>query len=384
MKKAFCILICLSVILLFISGCQNSIKKATKSSAESNIEKLLGEKIENLRKVQIKYGLNNNTALILEDREIKIIEDLLNNAEFYESDKGISGPLLYIDFYGEKDKKHISIGDNNVISSENIKIFQSKDMIFEQLLSILREKVEGTGEEKIEKLIGEKMKNSLRITIESDNDGKTAHIKDKNKIEELGDLFNTTKFSKSISNIESPQLCISFYTKEDVTRFYVGKNDIIRLMDYRNIESKEINYEKILSIYNENISNAEDGKSENSSEVKIEDLLGHKIKVTLDSKIENTTKLEMIYDAHSNFLKLFTEDEIKELEDLFNNAEFYKTYKPRYNIGIRIIFYGENGTNNFYIDEDDYIKLSNDRYVKSDQISFQKLFSIYQEVLLRK
>lgn len=376
MKKILCLLACLFIFVLVTSGCQD----APDATIEASTKKV----IENSIAIHMKFGNNSNTVIITNQEEKKKLEDLFNGAEFYNSAKSLENPLLYIDFYGKDSETRVILDKNDVVLIGDDREVKSKNISFEKLFSIFKEKVENTAKEKIENLVGKKIESSLRVTIEDVDEGKIAHLKDQEKIKKLEDLFNETKFSKSAKTIEQPRLDISFYGREDVIRFYIGKNDVIMLKDGNHIECDEISFEKILNIYNKEMTNLSKEEIENSSEVRMKDLVGERVEISLKEEIKNTTKIEMRRSVYSRNVYITDQVIINQLEDLFNEAEFYKEYEPRFDLGLNIIFYGENGRISFYIDEKNFIKLDDGTYAKSNQINFKKLSDIWDEAVLTK
>ncbi len=67
-----------------------------------------------------------------------------------------------------------------------------------------------------------------------------------------------------------------------------------------------------------------------------------------------------------------------------NAAEFEKSDTAMVPEYISVSFYGEKGITRFKIDYNDVIKLSDDSYVKSKQISFGELYSIFRDYSTKK
>ncbi|KUO70675.1 MAG: hypothetical protein APF77_02510 [Clostridia bacterium BRH_c25] len=100
--------------------------------------------------------------------------------------------------------------------------------------------------------------------------------------------------------------------------------------------------------------------------------------------IKDSSQIVISYTLNSYIVILTDQEEIKQLEDLFNEAEFEKSdtsMLPQY---LSITFYGEKGTTKFEIDDKDVIKLNDGSYVKSKQISFSKLYSIFRDYSIKK
>lgn len=98
-----------------------------------------------------------------------------------------------------------------------------------------------------------------------------------------------------------------------------------------------------------------------------------------DEKIQNTSQIVMGYDVNSYVAIIKNQEEIKQLENLFNNAEFYKSDTAIQQPYLRISFSGDRGSITFYIDNNDVIQLGEENYIKSKQISFEKLYSIFHK-----
>jgi len=102
-------------------------------------------------------------------------------------------------------------------------------------------------------------------------------------------------------------------------------------------------------------------------------------------KIENTTKIVIGYDINSYIAIIRDKQEIKQLEDLFNNAEFTKSDTDIQMPYLRISFSGKSGSRSFHIDKDDIIQLyKSGNCIKSRQITFDKLYSIFNEYSTNK
>ncbi len=101
-------------------------------------------------------------------------------------------------------------------------------------------------------------------------------------------------------------------------------------------------------------------------------------------KIENTTNIVIGYGFNSYAAMITDQEEIKQLEDAFNEAEFAESDSSIQQPYLIITFYCKKGTTSFYVDENDVIKLKDGSYKKSKQINFKRLYSIYNEYLSSK
>jgi len=123
--------------------------------------------------------------------------------------------------------------------------------------------------------------------------------------------------------------------------------------------------------------NSSKKKVDNTTDTKNDNIAGMK-------KIENTTTIIIGYDINSYTALIDEQEEIKRLEDLFNEVEFEKSETSIQQPWLTIIFHGEKSSTSFYIDDKDVISrdpLGEDN-LKSEQISFKNLYSIYKENLL--
>lgn len=101
-------------------------------------------------------------------------------------------------------------------------------------------------------------------------------------------------------------------------------------------------------------------------------------------KIKNTTSIVIGYGWNNYIAPISDQEEIKQLEDLFNGAEFTKSNTSIQQPYLKIAFSGEKSSTSFDIDDKDVIKLRDGNYIKSKQIKFKKLYSIYHEYLSKK
>jgi len=107
---------------------------------------------------------------------------------------------------------------------------------------------------------------------------------------------------------------------------------------------------------------------------------------TTTSKIENSSMVIMGQLIHSSTAFISNKEEIKEFEDLFNNAEFEETnatLQPPY---MTLIFHKPNTkySRTFLIDEFDTIRFNDGRHFKSKEITFEEWYSIFKDYLSKR
>ncbi len=131
MKKFFYFLVCMSIIIISVSGCRNSSSKTTENSSI--------KKIENTKSIVIEHVINSNIAIITDQKEIKELEDLFNNAEFEKSEASVQQPYLQVNFQGKERSITFYIDNKNVIEVRDDVakyIVKSKQINFKKLFSI--------------------------------------------------------------------------------------------------------------------------------------------------------------------------------------------------------------------------------------------------------
>jgi hypothetical protein len=112
---------------------------------------------------------------------------------------------------------------------------------------------------------------------------------------------------------------------------------------------------------------------------------GNVVKNTIKKKeIKDTTDIVIGYGFNSYAAKISNQEEIKQLEKLFNLAEYTKTEESIQQPHLTIEFYDKMGATSFYIDDKNVIKLGDGSYIKSSQINFQDLYTIYNEYKAKK
>ncbi len=131
MKKAFLLLLYLSVFTLTISGCQQSSMKADDPAD--------AKKVDNTVEIVIGYGTNSYVAVINSPEEIKQLEEIFNGAELDKCDIGIQQPYLSISFRSSDTSTLFLIDDNDVIKLADGICKKSKQISFKNLYSIFDE-----------------------------------------------------------------------------------------------------------------------------------------------------------------------------------------------------------------------------------------------------
>lgn len=379
MKKAFCFLICVSIIFLTMLGCQNLLNKTTKIPKEKEAETLAEDKaknsiklkIENSTKIEMTYGYNDYIVSITDLEMIKELEDLFNKSEFSKIDKIVEKQQLHITFYGEKGTTDFYINEEDYIKLEDNSYIKSDSIKFEKLISIYDDKL-FSSKKKVENLLEKKIGNSLGMTIENPFYGTSAHIINQEEIKEIEDLFSKANLYKFDKPTQLPEMEISFYGKDDITRLYVDMQDYIMLQDGSYVKSKEIKFGKLSSLYTDKIIEARNTINVNTSMEETGDLV--------EERIKNSSVIVIGHDLRRSMKVLKDKESIREIEDLFNRAEFSKTNEPVKPPKIHITFYGEKGMTRFLMGGNDVIRLKDGRHVTSKDITYEKLLSIlYKE-----
>lgn len=100
----------------------------------------------------------------------------------------------------------------------------------------------------------EKIANTEYIVMGNVINSRIAMINNKDKIEQLEDLFNKASFNESSSKRDFPFLSISFHGKENTVSFYIDQSNIIESGDSKYVESEQITYDELNKIYRESLS----------------------------------------------------------------------------------------------------------------------------------
>lgn len=233
----------------------------------------------------------------------------------------------------------------------------------------------------IEDILGKKIENTSKMHMHLDISSNIAHIYNKEEIKKLEDLFNGAEFYETDEPKYTSCVDVAFFGKDGTTAFQIDEQDYIRLADDRYVKSKEIDHGKLGSIFYENV-------RKNREELRI--IPEGKIESSLEEKIENSSEIIIGYLTNSYQAKITDQKEIKELEDLFNGAEFSKSDEPITPALLDITFYSKKDVTRFLISSNNVIVLENGMYAKSKEINFERIFSIiknsftkYQQKLLK-
>lgn len=98
-----------------------------------------------------------------------------------------------------------------------------------------------------------KIENTTTIVIGYDINSHIAIITDKEQIKQLEELFNGAELTKSDKEIQLPYLSISFSGEKSSTSFFIDENDVIKEGDGNYLQSKQISFEALYSIFKEDI-----------------------------------------------------------------------------------------------------------------------------------
>lgn len=101
-------------------------------------------------------------------------------------------------------------------------------------------------------------------------------------------------------------------------------------------------------------------------------------------KIKNTSTITIGYGLNSYVAIIKNSQEIKQLEDMFNKANYSASDKNIKLPYLSISFSNKNTSSLFYIDKNDTIKLEDGTYVKSNEIHFEELYLIFNEYSTKK
>lgn len=353
MKRSFCLFVGMFMLFLTIAGCQNSTVKT----------------LENSRKIEMRYGLNDYTVRVIDEEEIKQLEDLFKEAEFSKSSKFIKPPYLDVTFYGDKNTTRFYIDDKDIIELDDGRYVTSEEVKFEKLISIYME-----GKGKIENIIGGKIKNTPKIFMHVGNSSHIARIYNKEVIKQLEDLFNEAEFYETNKPEYLPYVDVRFYGKDGSIRFCVDAQDHILLDDGRCMKSKQISNRKLYSVFKESV-------LRNREEFK--EVPNGKVKNLLEKKIENSSEVVIGYLLNDFTTRITNQEKIKMLEDLFNGAEFSKSNEPIIPALLDVTFYENGDATRFLISVNNVIMLEEGMYVKCKQISFKKLFSRIEDNFIK-
>lgn len=368
MRRAFCLLACLATIFFNMTGCQNSTEEIIVNSTK--------DKIQNTTKIQMGYGFNNYTAEITNQESIKQLEDLFNGAEFNKTEKPKKQTQLQISFYGKNGTTHFYIDQQDYIRLEDNSYVKSDKINFEKIIYLYKDELAKSSKErefltmkKTENLLGKRIENSLGVTIYHGAYSNSIHIIEQEEIEELEDLFSEAELYKYDKDRNRGQLRMNFYGKNGITRLYIDEQDYIKTNDGMYVKSREIEFEKLFSLYKE--------KMEKSTEMISAESFEGKKENPPKGKIDNTSEIVIGY-SYSHAMHIISDQEkIKEIEDLFNGAEFSECIIPIKHPFLHITFYGQKSITRFFIDDNNVIRLADGRHVKSNQLNYDNIMTIY-------
>lgn len=135
MKKAVCFLVCLSAILLSLSGCQNTEEDTFENIAEETIEDIIGKKIENTQKIFMMSN-GSSTARVNSEEAIKPLENLFNEAKYCKIDNLGFSLHIDIDFYSKEGKIQVRVYDDDHIRINGDIYLKSKEISYEKVHSM--------------------------------------------------------------------------------------------------------------------------------------------------------------------------------------------------------------------------------------------------------
>lgn len=180
-------------------------------------------------------------------------------------------------------------------------------------------------------------------------------IKNHEEIKKLEDLFNNAEFTKCDEKPQAPVRLVTFAEENGSTSVFIYSNNVISFNDSCFI-SKQITFDKINSIYSKYLNEKNSFKANNATSVDIDEL------VNVDSS------------KKGKHITIKNHEEIKQLEDLFNNAKITKCdEKPQ--VPALVIKFNCTGSLRVYtIYANNVItQPSNTSYSKSEQITYDKI-----------
>ncbi|GMQ55857.1 hypothetical protein AN1V17_02490 [Vallitalea sediminicola] len=96
-------------------------------------------------------------------------------------------------------------------------------------------------------------------------------------------------------------------------------------------------------------------------------------------KIHNSTSVCIGYGYSSHMALIDKKEEVSGLEEIFNKAKFTESDTAIQFPYLSITFQTNNGTTRFHIDENGIIETENDKYIKSEDINFKDLYTIFEK-----
>lgn len=109
----------------------------------------------------------------------------------------------------------------------------------------------------------------------------------------------------------------------------------------------------------------------------------NQVEETMKNQINGTTKITIGYTTNSYLGIITNEEEIRNLENIFNTSKFTIYNKDIQQPFLSVTFYTEKNTISFDIDEKDVIKLENS-FMKSDKLNFKDLYTIFNKYATEK
>ncbi len=100
---------------------------------------------------------------------------------------------------------------------------------------------------------------------------------------------------------------------------------------------------------------------------------------------KNTDKRAVVIGyGWNNFAAIIDDiEQIEQLTELFNKAEFIKCMDTIQQPWLSIQFYEKEGVRLYHIDKNNTIKLGDDNFAKSKNINFNMLYTIYNDYLIK-
>jgi len=180
-------------------------------------------------------------------------------------------------------------------------------------------------------------------------------IKNQEEIKQLEDLFNNAEFIECDEKPQAPALLAIFAEENGSTSVFIYSNNVIAFND-RCFRSKQITFDKINSIYSKYLNEKNSFKIDNATSIDIDEL----VNVGSSKKGKHVT--------------IKNQEEIKQLEDLFNNAKITKCDEKPEVPALSIKFNCKDSLKLFTIYANGVItQPSNKSYSKSEQITFDKI-----------
>ena len=180
-------------------------------------------------------------------------------------------------------------------------------------------------------------------------------IKNQEEIKQLEDMFNNAEFTKCDEKPQVPALLVIFAEESGSTSVFIYSNNVISFNDGR-FKSKLITFDMINSIYGNHLNEKNSFKIDNVTSIDIDEL------VNVDSS------------KKGKHVTIKNQEEIKQLEDMFSNAEIAKCDEKPQAPALTIKFNCKDGSKTFTIYANNVINQPSNRiHSKSEQITFDKI-----------